>query len=130
MDNKAIQGAGVYPLGEVVKVSLSSTVHQTSRGVRYVFVGWEDEQDNLFSTQSTIHVKLDEKHVVIRARWRKEYLVEVESLFGRVSGEGWYPRGKLLTYQWIGLSSCKIMLDIGLSNGKISRGTVSLRISH
>ncbi len=38
---------------------------------------------------------MDKEHVVIYAKWREEYLVEVESPFGQVSGEGWYPKGEI-----------------------------------
>ena len=92
-EHGTVQGAGEYLLGEVATLSLSSTVHQTGHGVRYVFTGWVDEQGNILSTQSTIQVKLDKEHVIIHAKWREEYLVGVESPFGRVSGGGWYPRG-------------------------------------
>ncbi len=64
-------------------------VHAVSRSFRLAFRGWEDG-----ATDNPRAVKL-RGHLELRAVYVKEYLVEVEAVYGEAAGGGWYEEGSI-----------------------------------
>jgi hypothetical protein len=76
--------------GSVHSFEVPATI-QTQQGVRYVFEEWSD---GVSSAKRTLVVSSPTTFI---ARYRTEYLVSISSLYGTLSGGGWYEEGALAT---------------------------------
>ncbi|RLE64189.1 MAG: hypothetical protein DRJ38_05970 [Thermoprotei archaeon] len=90
-----ISGIGVYGEGATATVSINPTVVDHGNGTRHVFEGWV-KNGELISTDPSYSFEVTED-VHLKARWKTEYLVEVYSEYGTVSGGGWYEKGAKAT---------------------------------
>ncbi len=84
-------GSGWYSLGDNITYSINSTTFYTGSGTREIFMGWDNSNRN---TTGMLTVKLPAK---INAIWQKQYLLNVSSEFGNVTGSGWYPNDTIAT---------------------------------
>ena len=89
-------GAGTYPEGSIVEISISPTYYEVEEGERYVFIGWYFENGTPASKTPAFRLKVT-SDVKLVARWILEYRVEVHSDFGETKGEGWYRPGSKTT---------------------------------
>ncbi|MBI2184673.1 MAG: S8 family serine peptidase [Thaumarchaeota archaeon] len=88
-----VNGDGWYDSGVRAEFSAPSMVDQGNR-TRRVFLSWRgDSASN--STASSITVS-SPKRVV--ADWKKQYLLEVESLYGSPQGAGWKDSGTVAAF--------------------------------
>jgi hypothetical protein len=88
-------GGGWYRKGEAVKISVSPTSIDHGNGTRCVFSGWYDNTRLLSSDSQTSLIV--EKASRIVAAWNTQYLLSASSLYGDVSGGGWYNKGSTAT---------------------------------
>ncbi|MCD6532322.1 hypothetical protein J7K99_07755, partial [bacterium] len=84
----ATAGDGWYPAGATATVSVSPETVYLAPDDRRVFAGWSgiSSADNpaAFEVNSPKNIS---------ALWREEFLIATESLYGAVSGAGWYSAG-------------------------------------
>jgi hypothetical protein len=91
----APSGGGWYHKGEAVKIYVSPTSIDHRNGTRHVFSGWYDNTHLLSSDSQTSLIV--EKASRIVAAWNTQYLLSASSLYGDVSGGGWYNNGSTAT---------------------------------
>ncbi len=91
----SVSGTGTYEEGATATISIAPTVVDHGNGTKHVFEGWVKE-GGLVSMESSYSFKVTED-VHLKAKWRTEYLVEVYSDYGEVSGDGWYEKGATAT---------------------------------
>jgi hypothetical protein len=77
-------GSGWYMNGTVANIRINATNVTVSNGTRYHFEGFNNE---INSTSENITVSKPE---YISAVWAKQYFVNATTMFGNVSGSGWY----------------------------------------
>ncbi len=82
-------GSGWYDNGSTLALSAYPKILSEGIGVREVFTGWNSAAGAINST-STISVN---SPMTINAIWTEQYLVNVTSSRGVVSGNGWYNSG-------------------------------------
>lgn len=97
-------GTGWYDLGTTVSCSIDPVVVDYGNRTRHVFVEWINESG---STNSTVLVTVDEP-TSVRAIWKKQYYLLVESSHDNTNGTGWHDAGKYATFStdkaiWEGL---------------------------
>jgi len=80
------EGAGWYDEGSTASISISSVTEPT---IRRHFVGWSGDYTGNEKTASFI-VSTPK---AIKANWRSEYLLTIESAYGEPKGAGWYDEG-------------------------------------
>lgn len=81
-------GSGWYNAGQIATVSVQSTV-QYSNGTRQIFTGWNSTAlGRNPSGQIAVNAP-----TTLRAAWKTQYLVDVQSQYGTVTGSGWYDAG-------------------------------------
>jgi M6 family metalloprotease-like protein len=78
-------GEGWYNVGTTVIVSVQSTVLY-GNGTRLIFSGWNS---NNYGNNPTTQIVVDSPTRLI-AGWNTQYLVSVQSAYGKTSGSGWY----------------------------------------
>lgn len=81
-------GSGWYNAGQIATVGVQSTV-QYSNGTRQIFTGWNSTALGQYPTaQITVNAP-----TTLRAAWKTQYLVNVQSQYGTALGSGWYDAG-------------------------------------
>lgn len=90
-----VKGAGVYPEGSSVTVSVDSVVIDCGNGTRRVFRGWV--RDGSLVSRNQSYTFTVDKPAQIQASWDTEYEVRVLSDRGAVKGSGWYKAGSTVT---------------------------------
>jgi len=91
-----VVGSGLYPQGATVTLRVTRTVYVFNNGTRLVFAGWRGAV-NSTSPVVTVTVTGD---MVVRAVWKKQYLVRVPTMFGVSCGKpGWYDPGSKVTFR-------------------------------
>lgn len=90
-----LTGGGWYCKGEAVKISVSPTSIDHGNGTRHVFSGWY-ENTRLLSSDSQTSLIVGKASRIVAA-WNTQYLVSASSIYGDVSGGGWYNRGSTAT---------------------------------
>ena len=87
------QGSGWYAQGSMVSIGVAPESLVMENKTRYVFLRWEGTWgNNVFNPAQRIQtVGPLEGPIVVVARWRVEYYVEVISKYDYPRGEGWYP---------------------------------------
>jgi hypothetical protein len=91
--------------GSVHTIAISSPVIMTAPGERFVFDGWSDGSKDA-SRRVTVSGDM-----TLTAIYRKQYMLTIESEFGRVEGAGWYDEGTKAT---ISLSTTEIEVRPGV----------------
>jgi hypothetical protein len=91
--------------GSVHTIAISSPIIMTAPRERFVFDGWSDG-----SKDATRRVTVS-RDMTLTAIYRKQYLLTIESEFGRVEGAGWYDEGSKAT---ISLSTTEIEVGPGV----------------
>ncbi len=87
----SVVGAGWYRAGSFATASLNASVIGTGSGARVVFKGWTgDAAGNAAYGSSPI---LMSGPRTAQAQWSKEYLLQIVSDIGTISGTGWYGEG-------------------------------------
>ena len=91
-----VVGAGLYPQGATVTLRVTRTVYVFNNGTRLVFAGWTGA---INSTSPVVTVTVT-GNMVIKAVWKKQYLVRVPTMFGVSCGKpGWYDPGSKVTFR-------------------------------
>lgn len=80
-------GAGWYDSGTIAALSVPAKIMNVSPGTRVVFDGWSTGSN---SSAITVYVNGPEN---VSAAWSTQYLVNLTSEYGTVSGNGWYNSG-------------------------------------
>ena len=80
------EGQGWYDEGSTANISVTSVEEPTTK---HIFTGWSGDFSGSKATASVI---MDSPKTV-RANWRTEYLLTIESAHGEPKGEGWYDEG-------------------------------------
>lgn len=109
-----VEGGGWYIEGGRAVISIKTPVVVLGKGIRAIFVGWEGEV-RTSNNQITIIVTRD---IEIRARWKIQYYVDVESKFGlNGSVPGWYDEGYVIRV-WVD----RTIIDFGNKTRYVFRG--------
>ena len=83
-----------YSVGEEAEFSIGKTVVEVGSDTRIVFSGWKGYGDGFDLGEPSGKVRFkDAEFVKEVALWEKEYLLQVKSEYGGVSGGGWYKEG-------------------------------------
>ena len=80
------EGQGWYDEGSTANISVTSVEEPTTK---HIFTGWSGDYSG---NTPTVSVIMDSPKTV-RANWRTEYLLTIESDCGEPKGEGWYDEG-------------------------------------
>jgi hypothetical protein len=91
--------------GSVHTIAINSPIIMTAPGERFVFDSWSDGSKD---ASRSITVSED---MILTAIYKKQYLLTIESEFGRVEGAGWYDEGSKAT---ISLSTPEIEVGPGV----------------
>lgn len=86
----APEGEGWYDAGSTATISVTSIEEPTTR---YIFTGWSGD----FSGDAEVASVTMDSPKAIRANWRTDYLLTIESTYGGPEGEGWYESGSTVT---------------------------------
>ena len=81
-------GSGWYNAGQIATVGVQSTV-EYANGTRQIFTGWNS---TALGHNPTAQIIVNAP-TTLRAAWKTQYLVDVESLYGTTIGSGWYDAG-------------------------------------
>ncbi len=81
-------GSGWYNAGDIATIAAQSTV-EYSNGTRHVFTGWNSTQLGNNPT-AQIYVVAP---TIVKAMYKTQYLVTLQSQYGAPSGAGWYDAG-------------------------------------
>ncbi len=84
-------GGGWYPAGAVTEFSIDSTVDSIA-GIRFSLDGWTSPDGGYIGPDNPAEVTMTGPITQV-AHWNTEYLLEVLSERGTVSGGGWYLAG-------------------------------------
>jgi len=84
-------GAGWFPAGAVANFSIDGFVDSTA-GVRHAFDGWTSTTGGYVGANNPASVTMT-RPITQTAHWKIEYLLDVLSDRGTVSGGGWYSEG-------------------------------------
>jgi len=84
-----LTGAGWYNEDSVAQISVTSDYIETS-DTKYYFTGWTGDYTGLEPTAQLI---IDSPKT-ITANWRSEYLLAINSEYGKTTGVGWYQAGE------------------------------------
>ena len=80
-----------YSIGEEAKFYIDKSVKQVGSGTRIVFTGWKGYGKGFDLKEPVGKVKFEDAYFVKEvASWSKEYLLKVETKYGKASGVGWY----------------------------------------
>ncbi|MEM3490182.1 MAG: hypothetical protein QXO75_11090, partial [Nitrososphaerota archaeon] len=97
---------GWYEKGETAHLSVQGNVNH-GNGTRRILIGWY--KDNVcLSTEENISVRVTEP-VILEVKWETEYLVNVTSQVGQVSGSGWYKTDSQAT---VSVTTTRVEKDI------------------
>jgi hypothetical protein len=86
----APEGEGWYDAGSTATISVTSIEEPTTR---HIFTGWSGD----FSGAAEVASVTMDSPKAIRANWRTDYLLAIESTYGEPEGEGWYESGSTVT---------------------------------
>jgi hypothetical protein len=81
-------GSGWYNAGDIATIATQATV-EYSNGTRHVFTGWNS---TLLGNNPTGQIYVVAP-TIVKAVYKTQYLVTVQSLYGAPSGAGWYDAG-------------------------------------
>ncbi len=84
-------GAGWFPAGAIVDFSIDSTVDSTA-DIRFAFSEWTSPDGGYNGTDNPAEITMTGPITQI-AHWETEYLLDIVSGRGTVSGGGWYSAG-------------------------------------
>ncbi len=87
-----VTGQGWYPINTVANINATNPL-PTGPGRRYLFAAWTG---SITSYLSTAQVLMNEPKT-ITANWLAQYLLNVTSAHGNVTGGGWYTAGLAAT---------------------------------
>jgi len=90
----SFEGGGWYDRGSQAIFRVIAPVEWTNN-TRSIFTGWS----GFFQGDSIEGSIIIDFPTVVEANWRTQYLLEVLSSFGEISGGGWYNRGELVSLQ-------------------------------
>ncbi|MDE1825825.1 MAG: hypothetical protein KGH61_03970 [Candidatus Micrarchaeota archaeon] len=111
-------GSGWYTNGTIVDYGASHNISQTSATSREAFSGWSNGNE-----QRSGYLTLNGSSS-IRASWKQQFMVDVQSQYGNVSGAGWYDNGSVaeigIGFSPINLGEDKRLGFYGWSNGNSS----------
>ncbi|RLE83667.1 MAG: hypothetical protein DRJ39_04480, partial [Thermoprotei archaeon] len=89
-----------YSIGEEAKFYIDKPVKQVGSGTRIFFTGWKGYGKGFDLEEPVGKVKFEDAYFVKEvASWSKEYLLKVETKYGKSSGGGWYREGKKATIE-------------------------------
>ena len=82
-------GSGWYDAGQIDTVGVKSSIIQNTTGERILLTGWNSTipGDNATS-QITVHAP-----VILLAKWKTQYELNLQSAYGNPQGAGWYDAG-------------------------------------
>ena len=101
-------GSGWYNQGQLATVAVQSTV-QYNNGTRQVFTGW----NSTTLGQNPSGQFIVNSPAVLRAAWKTQYLVNVQSQYGTALGSGWYDAGSNIPV------SIQPMIDYGNATRRV-----------
>lgn len=104
-------GSGWYNAGQIATVGVQSTV-QYSNGTRKIFTGWNS---TTLGQNPTAQITVNAP-TAIRAGWKSQYLVNVQSQYGTALGSGWYDAGSSIPI------SVQPMIDYGNATRRMFQG--------
>ncbi len=81
-------GSGWYNAGDIATIAAESTV-EYSNGTRQVFVGWNS---TLLGNNPTAQIYVVAP-TIVKATYKTQYLVTLQSQYGATTGAGWYDAG-------------------------------------
>lgn len=114
-------GSGWYNASSPAAYGIGANQSQLSPGTRVVFTGWSTGNKN---ESGSIRVSKPEH---ISAVWQRQYLLNVSSDFGNVTGGGWYANNTLVTVSEspanVTVSQTERYTFTGWSNGNASAAT-------
>lgn len=84
-----VYGAGWYNQGANANYGVQNNLTQTSATSREKFLGWSNGNQNRNGTVVVSHP------ISFNANWGVQYLVNLQSQYGNVSGNGWYDNGSI-----------------------------------
>jgi uncharacterized repeat protein (TIGR02543 family) len=83
-------GSGFYNSGTNVSATVSSLTVAGATGTQYVFTGWSGDASSTTSPSNAIIMNGPN---TATANWKTQYYLNVTSVYGMVSGTGWYDSG-------------------------------------
>ena len=82
-------GSGWYDAGQIDTVGVKSPIIQSTTGERILLTGWNSTIPGDNSTsQITVHAP-----VILLAKWKTQYELNLQSAYGNPQGAGWYNAG-------------------------------------
>lgn len=81
-------GAGWYDAGSIATVTIQSPTQQENN-TRQVFAGWNGTNNGQETTKSIVI----SSPTLLEASWKRQYLVQVRSVYGTPQGSGWHDAG-------------------------------------
>ena len=82
-------GSGWYDAGQIDTVGVKSPIIQNTTGERILLTGWNSTIPGDNSTsQITVHAP-----VILLAKWKTQYELNLQSAYGNPQGAGWYNAG-------------------------------------
>jgi len=85
-------GTGWYKEGEIASISVIPNIELPD--TKHIFTNWSGDYAGTSSSTSLV---MDEPKV-ITANWRHEYLLTLNSVYGTLTGAGWYQEGETASF--------------------------------
>ncbi|MCK5148322.1 PKD domain-containing protein [bacterium] len=89
-------GAGWYPVGTVVQVSIDISM-SSEDGTRINFIRWLGSGEGAYTGQDASFSLTVQGGITQQAEWQTEYYCDIISDHGDPAGSGWYHRNQLIT---------------------------------